>query len=624
MKKILLLFSLLAFTFPIFAQQSQDEKLAIQYFQNGEFEKAAELFEDIFNKKQDTYIYYYYYQTLISLDDFKKLEKLVKKQQRAQPDAQRYKVDLGYVYERAGQADKAAKVYEDAIKDLPTVQNKIIELYNAFLTRNLRDYSIKTLKRGRELLKNEKLFSLELTNIYTQLQLTDQIIDEALSLVKDNDPTYLKDAESILQNLLIEDEEDLNYNKVKIQLQKFSQKDPDNTSYVSLLYWIYQIRKDYQGALVLAKSLDKRYKEDGERLYFLAKLAAQNRDYDVAIDALQYVLAKGSDAEYYTKSRQSLLEVKFIKLTSSYPVILTDAQKLELEFKKAIDEYGIHSGTSDWVRKYAYLLAFYVNKQDEAMRLLNEAIATVDRDPKEKALYKVDLADIQLYTNDVWEATLNYSQVEKDFPNDTIGHFAKFKNAKLSFYIGEFSWAKSQLDVLRAATSKLIANDAMYFSLLISDNEDDVLDEDVEEEEDSVAVSLFQNEMSNRALRYFAKADFMIFKNQDDQAMILLDSVIMIDPFGKLADDVYFQKAKLLLKKGDYFGAENFLKQIVEKFAYELLADDAIFQLGELYEFYLKDNQKAMDYYQTLMRDYSDSLYAVEARKRFRALRGDI
>lgn len=622
MKKILLLFSLLVLSLPFFAQQSQDEKLAIQYFQNGEFEKAAELFEDIFDKKQDTYIYYYYYQTLISLDDFKKLEKVVKKQQRTQPDAQRYKVDLGYIYERAGDSEKAGKVYEEAIQDLPTVQNKIIELYNAFLTRNLRDYSIKTLKRGRELLKNEKLFSLELTNIYTQLQLTDQIIEEALSLVKDNDPTYLKDAESILQNLLIADEDDINYNKVKIQLQKFSQKDPDNTSYVSLLYWIYQIRKDFQGALVLAKSLDKRYKEDGERLYFLAKLAAQNRDYDVAVDALEYVLAKGPDATYYTKARQSLLEVKFIKLTSSYPVLLTDAQKLELEFKKAIDEYGIHSGTSDWVRKYAYLLAFYVNKQDEAMRLLNQAIATVDRDPKEKALYKVDLADIQLYTNDVWEATLNYSQVEKDFPNDTIGHFAKFKNAKLSFYIGEFSWAKSQLDVLRAATSKLIANDAMYFSLLISDNEEDDFEEE-QEEEDSVAVSLFENEISNQALRYFAKADFMIFKNQNDQAMGLLDSILIIDPFGKLADDVYFQKAKLLLKKGDYFGAENYLKQVVEKFAYELLADDAIFQLGELYEFYLKDHQKAMDYYQTLMRDYPGSLYAVEARKRFRTLRGD-
>jgi tetratricopeptide (TPR) repeat protein len=216
--------------------------------------------------------------------------------------------------------------------------------------------------------------------------------------------------------------------------------------------------------------------------------------------------------------------------------------------------------------------------------------------------------------------------VEKDFPNDTIGHLAKFKNAKLSFYIGEFGWAKSQLDVLRAATSKLIANDAMYLYLLIADNEEDIDDEDEDDEmdaEDTTYNFLFQDENRNIPLKLFAKADFLIFKNQNDQAVAVLDSILMIDPYGKLADDVYFQKAKLQIKKGDYLGAEKNLKVITEKYAYDLLADDAFFYLGELYQYHFKDIQSAMKYYQTLMRDYPGSIYVVEARKRYRELRGD-
>ena len=261
---------------------------------------------------------------------------------------------------------------------------------------------------------------------------------------------------------------------------------------------------------------------------------------------------------------------------------------------------------------------------DKAKTVLNEAITNANRDPQEVGQYKIDLADIELYMGDVWEATLHYSQVEKDLPNDIIGQTAKFNNAKLSFYIGEFEWAKSQLDVLRAATSKLIANDAMYFSLLISDNEaeEEELDEGDEEEEDIPA--LFRSSTTdNLPLRYYAKADFLIFQNKDDEAIKMLDSVLVADPYGKLADDVYFQKAKIAIKQKDYLGAENLLQEILKSYPTELLGDDAAYLMAQLYDYYLKDSNKAMEYYQKELKDYSDSLFTTDARKRYRELRGD-
>ena len=624
MKKIFATIILLIATVFAIAQRSQEEQLGIQYFQNGEYEKAVQMFAKVYNANPNSYIYYYYYQTLLQTGNFKEAERVVKKQQKASPKTQRYKIDLGFVYESAGDQQAADKVYTDAIKELPAQQNTIRELYNAFLVRKQLQYAIATLEKGRKLLNDNTLFVNELTNAYIQLNRNDMVVEEALNIVKDGDQRKIPETQKILQNLLASDDDSKKFLLVKSQLLKRMQEAPDNLAYVIVMQWVYQHNKDYANALVLAKSLDRKQKEDGSRVFSLAKEAGNNKDFETAINALNYLIDRGESCDYYTKAQFLLMDVKYEQLASTSPIDKAAAKSLETEFDRLLKEYGYHEGTSEWVRKYAHLLAFYTDQPEKAKTVLNEAITNANRDPQEVGQYKIDLADIELYMGDVWEATLHYSQVEKDLPNDIIGQTAKFNNAKLSFYIGEFEWAKSQLDVLRAATSKLIANDAMYFSLLISDNEaeEEELDEGDEEEEDIPA--LFRSSTTdNLPLRYYAKADFLIFQNKDDEAIKMLDSVLVADPYGKLADDVYFQKAKIAIKQKDYLGAENLLQEILKSYPTELLGDDAAYLMAQLYDYYLKDSNKAMEYYQKVLKDYSDSLFTTDARKRYRELRGD-
>lgn len=604
----------------LLAQSNPDEKLAIQYYQNGEYEKARELFEKIYDKKQDTYIYYYFYRTLIELREYKDLEKIIKKQQRAFPTLLRYTIDLGYVYEISGNSKEANEVYDEAVKKVTNSENAYRELYGAFLAFGKRDYAELVLMKGRKQLNNPKLFSKELTSIYQQLNLTDKIFEEAINLIQDNDETYLPIAQEIIQNLLLDDADNQKHLTVKNGLKKAIQTEPNNFCYLKLYYWICIINKDFVDGLNIAKAIDKRLKNSGEVLFDFAQIAKENRSYDIAIEALNVIIEKRSDLPITTNAQFELLNVKYLQLISSSPVKIQDAEALELAFKKMIDEYGIHSGTSDWIRKYAHLLAFYTNKPDDAIAILNTAIKNSENDKKEKAVYKVDLADILLHTNQIWDATLLYSQVDKELPNDSIGQIAKFKNAKLSFYIGEFAWAESQLDVLRAATSKLIANDAMYLSFIISDNQED------EEEVDEVDTlnSLFDdNTTHNIALRLFAKADFLIFQNNDNEALKYLDSISFYSPLSKLNDDVLYTRAQIATRQKDYFAAENYYKKIIETYSTDILGDDALFKLAELYEYYLKNIPEAMACYQKLLKEYPGSLYVVDARKRFRYLRGD-
>jgi tetratricopeptide (TPR) repeat protein len=613
---LLFLFSLGA----ICAQQSDDEKLAMQYYKDKEYDKAIELFEKIHSKKPSSYIYYYYYSSLLETERYAEAEKMVKKQVKSFPNVQRYKVDLGYVYERSGDNAKAEKSYQDLLKNLQAKEYAVQELYSAFYSRMKIDYAIEAIQKGRRLLNNPTLLSKELIGLYQNLNQTDKIIEEVLALVKDdNNQQYLEQAKTAIQNMLMDDEDNQKYNTVKTNLQKYSQKNPNNLNYLTLLYWINQLHKEYGEALVLAKAIDKRLKTEGIKTYELAGVAADNKDYATAIEALEYIINRGEETHNYTQAKMKILDVRYQQLISTSPVKMVDALNLEKDFKKVITENGLHSGTMDWIRKYAHLLAFYVNKPQEAIDLLNQAMNNT-RDVKEKNQYKIDLADVQLYMGNVWDATLNYSQVDKDMPNDALGNEAKYKNAKLSFYIGEFEWAKSQLDVLSAATSKLVSNDAIYFSLLISDNQE----EDEEDEEDAdTTYLLFSNPSTNLPLKKYAEADFLIFQNKDDQALVELDSVITLSPFGPLVDDALYQKALIYIKQKNYLGAEALLKKIEESHGGELLGDDAAYKLAELYEYYLKDIPKAMEYYMKVIQDYSSSLYVIEARKRYRALRGD-
>jgi len=599
------------------AQQSQEEQLALQYYKDKEYDKAVELFEKIHAKKPDSYIYYYYYHALLELERYEAAEKMLKKQVKAYPNVQRYKVDLGLVYERSGDNAKAEKAYQECLKYLQAKESAVSELYNAFMARGKYEYAIETVLKGRKMLDNEQYMSKNIINTYKLLHQNDKIIDEIISLVKTDNEKYQNDVQTAIQDLLIDDDDNYQYISIRTALQKFSQKYPNNILCVKELYWISQLHKDYEEALVLAKALDKRLKVEGVYTYELATVAASNRDYNTAIEALNYIIKKGEETHNYIQAKMKILDVKYMQLTESSPVKMVDAINLEQDFRKVLEENGLHSGTMDWIRKYAHLLAFYVNKPQEAMDVLHEAMAAT-RDLKEKNQYKIDLADVQLYVGNVWDASLNYSQVDKDMPNDVLGNEAKYKNAMLSFYIGEFNWAKSQLDVLAAATTKLIANDAIYTSMLISDNL-----EETDDEESDTTMNLFHNSEGNLALKKYAQAEFLIFQNKDDEALKALDSVMIMSPFGTLMDDALYQKALILIKQKNYLEAEKLLLQIIEKYGDQLLADDAVFQLAELYEYYLKDIPKAMEYYQKILKDYSDSLFVVQARNRFRTLRGD-
>lgn len=600
--KNLLLFLLLWLPAMVEAQSGQSNaELANQYLSTEEFDKALVYFEKYYD--EDAFgAYNGYLLCLFKIKDYDKAEKLIKKHQRKFSQDPSVKLDMASVYEAQGDTAKAIKVYNDAVKNLSPDINQVNLLGNAFTRRQLFDYTVATYLQGRKMLKGTYPFSFELAEAYSQLGKFPEMVNEYIEMLEFS-PSYLNNIQTILQNKIANDLSGGLSDVVRQALLRKIQRNPGDTNYSELLYWLFLQEKDFESAFIQAKGLDKRLGETGERMLSLGRTCISNLDYGTAEKCFRYVVEKGADGPNYVMARMELINTMNERITASGNYTQADLLKLELDYKTALSELGKSIATAPLIRGFAHLQAFYLHNAQASIELLNETIDLPNLKPQFKAECKLELADIYVFDGEVWDAALLYGQVDKDFKNDALGREAKFRNARLSYYLGEFDWAKDQLNVLKAATSQLISNDALSLALLITDNTN--LD------------------TSYDALLAYSRADLLDFQNKDSVALLVLDTLLLNFPEHTLTDEVIFKKAQICKARGRYAEAVPLLQQVVDKYGEDILADDALYQLGLLYEEQLNDKEKAKTLYETLLTKYPGSLFVVDARKRFRALRGD-
>lgn len=601
MKVILISLVIIHFSpFTACAQPQNNLDIARQYESTGEFDKAVVYYE----KQYDTDpfgTYEAYMNCLLQLKDYSKAEKLVKKQMKKNVGQARYMVELGKLYELQNQNDKANKQYEGAIKALLPDVGDIITAANEFAQNRKTDLAIETYLAGRKLLNGSYPFGFELAEMYSQKGETQKMIDEYMEMLSFN-PQYMANVQAIMQNKIANDMNGTLSQQLRTVILKKIQREPNEISYSEFLYWLCLQEKDFESAFTQAKSLDKKTTNDGSRILALAELCISNKAWNTAESCCKYIIEKNKNSPLYVRARILQVRAQSEQLTAGV-YTKNDLASLDNTYRKALEEVGTNSMTIQLLEDYAHFNAFYFDKADTAITQLEQAINIPNVSPELTAACKLELGDILILKNQLWDASLYYSQVDKDFKHDAIGREAKFRNARLSYYLGEFEWAKAQLNILQQATSQLISNDAMQLGLLITDNVG----------EDSIT----------EPLRIYSRAELLAFQNKNDQALTTLDSILVLYPGRKITDDVWYKKATIFIKQNKLPDAIKNLDDIVANYSDDVLADDAIFQLAQLYELRLNNKDKAKEMYQLIIEKHPSSLYIADARKKFRELRGD-
>jgi outer membrane protein assembly factor BamD (BamD/ComL family) len=373
--------------------------------------------------------------------------------------------------------------------------------------------------------------------------------------------------------------------------------------YSDLLIWYYIQQKDFSKAFFQARSMDKRMKLEGAKLTEIGMISLQNKDYKSASTVYEYLVKEYPQSPSYPIYRRYLIMSREELVKNTFPINKDQIQSLIVDYQRLIGDIGKTQQSAEAMRNMALLYGFYLDNKDTALYYLQEAVKYARQNSELIAKCKIDMGDIYLLKNEPWEATLLYSQVEKSNKEQPIGYEAKLKNAKLSYYKGEFELAQGHLDILKLATSREIANDAMDLSLLIQDN--------------------LAMDTVGEAMKEYASAELLLFQNKDQEALRKLE--IMNEKYKghSLADEILWLEAQVYMRGNENLKAVEKLEKIVTNYGRDILGDDAQFLMAKLLEEKLNDKGKAMELYQNHLVKYPGSIYSVEARKRFRQLRGD-
>lgn len=585
-----------------FAQPGTDEQLAAQYFQQGDYTKAILYYEKLHRKQPSAFYYEQLLKSYTALNDLEGAEKLVKDQMRRANGDPKYIIDLGGVYKAAGQTDKANKEYDKALKQMRGDQNSIRAVAQAFQQANETDRALEAYERGGRMLSDGQGFAYEIAGLYGAKGDIPKMVSAYMDLLAVNEG-YIQAVQNALSRSIDFAVADERSEVLRVELLRRIQKDPQRTIYPELLIWMYIQQKDLNSAFVQSKAMDKRFDEGGTRLMELARIALANDDHSTAFKCYEHVLNLGRNDANYVQARIGSVRARYEQLTDQAEPALLELQDLDQRAASTLTELGLGQPTIDMLRDRAHLKAYYLNDNAGAVALLEEGIAHPTIDPKTKAQLKLDLGDVHLLAGNVWEASLLYSQVDLDFKYDMLGHEARLRNAKVSFYSGDFLWAQGQLEVLKSSTSKLIANDAMELSLRITDN-----------------LGLDSNSVP---LSYFARAELLRYQHRYDESLGVLDSLDAAYPGHSLGDDILFERYRIAYARHRYEEAATHLTKLLELYPLDILVDNALLDLGKLYEDRLKNNDKAKEFYQRLLFEQTGSIFVPEARDRFRKLRGD-
>jgi len=352
-------------------------------------------------------------------------------------------------------------------------------------------------------------------------------------------------------------------------------------------------------ALTQAKALDKRTNSNGQGVYDLAEIFLDKEYFALSEDAYDYVIAKGKNNPFFIEANIN----KIYALTRIISIKNEDISILDDIYIKTITDLGINKKTVILLSNYAHFKAFYLHDLEAADSLLQQAMLIPSINSYDLAECKMEYADVLLLQGAIWESMLYYSQVEKDFKEHPIGHEAKLRVAKIAYYQGDFSWAQAQLGVLKASTSKLIANNAMELSLLITDN--------------------YNLDTTEVSMRIFANADLLYYQQKYDEAIQKYDSVLTLFVGHSLSDEIYMRKANIYLENQRIEDALVNYEKIGTDWNYDILADDALYKRAKIYDDILKDSNLAMQLYEQILLEHNSSIYVSEARRRYRDLRGD-
>lgn len=572
---------------------AQNEQLAQNYYDRGEFEKAVVSYEELLKNNPGNSLFFQR-----TIECYQQLQQFDKAEKALQARLEKFKqsnllIELGYNYQLQKDEAKAKKYYEQAIDRISKNVNEAYGIGYTFERKSLLDYALLAYKTATEI-EPRLTFNSQMAVIYGQQGKTDLMIETYLLDAYQN-PQNLPLIQSQLSRFMNEDADETFNDTLRKSLLLRAQKTQD-IFWNDFLSWFFIQQKEYGKAFIQQKAIYKREPESFSNIVNLGQMAIEDNDQEAATEILTFVLQNTNDIDLIIQANSYLMEMKIENSQEK------DYVAISQELDKLITEFGVSPYTLPLLRLQANFSAFQLKKPEQAKTILKN-VMEMDLSRNQTAEVKMELADILLFEEKFNQALIYYSQVENDMSGDVLGQEASLKTAKTSYYKADFEWANHQLKVLKSASTQLIANDALDLFLLISDNT----------VEDS----------TQTALKKFARADFLLYQNKKQESLAQFQLILKEHKGEEIEAVTLLRIGKIYEKLGDFSKALENYEAIINNHKEGIYIDEALYFSAEIYADHLKDNEKAKQLYEKVILNHEDSIYSVDARKKYRQLRGD-
>ena len=572
---------------------SQNDALAKDYFNKGDFEKALYEYKKLYAKSPSNINYINQLVTTHQqLEEYNEVETLLLGLiNRIKYPA--FFVELGYNYQLKNDLENANLYYQKAINSLDDNANNAFSVARSFQNHNLLNETIIVYEKAM-VLRPDLNFKFQLAKIYGEQGNIEKMFISYVEFAEKN-PVSLNNIKRHINDFISENSTNENNILFKKILLKKTQQEP-NLLWNEMLSWLFIQQKDFKKAFIQEKAIFNRQPESLNRIEELANIALNENSTEIAIEIYTFLIETAQDLETQLYAHYNLLQLETkISLATNY-------EDINNKYLSLFEEFGMFPQTLKLQIAYAHFLAFYKNETDDAIDFL-EGSLKLPLTEFEKAEVKLELGDILVLQEKFNQALIYYTQIQRNLKNSTLSQEARYKVAKASYYKGDFKWAESQLKILKASTSQLIANDALDLKLLITDNK----------YEDSLQT----------ALKLYSKADLLAFQNKNDEAILVLTTILENHKTEPIIAQALFKQAQLYEDKAQFEKAQTNYELIIANYRDGILVDDACFKLANIYEKDSNQLEKAKALYEQIIFNHVDSIYFVDARKKYRALRGD-
>ncbi len=572
---------------------AQDDTFARDYFKSGDFEKALHEYKKLYAQSPSNINYIFQIvSTYQQLEQYNEAESFLKTlMQRVNYPA--FIVELGFNYQLKNDMQNANANYTKALEKIDENPSNVFAIVRSFQSHALLNEAIVAYEKAAAL-NPDYNFNLQLAQLYGEQGNIEKMFVSYIDFAEAN-PIALSNIQRAITDFISEDgmqENNILFRKI---LLKKAQESP-SLIWNELLSWLFVQQKDYKKAFLQEKAIYNRQPESLDRIGELALTAFNENDMEMAKEIFTFITQTAQDTETLLEAHYNLLQLE-TKQTSP-----ENYQQIESRYQDLFKKFGLFASTLKIQIAYAHFLAFYMNDATKATTFLEKALE-LPLTELQQAEVKLELGDILVLQEKFNEALIYFTQIQRTLKNSTISQQARYKVAQASYYKGDFKWAESQLKILKASTSQLIANDALDLKLVISDFKD----------EDSLQT----------ALKLYAKADLLAFQNKKEAAILLLDKILAEHKTEPIVAQALFKQAQLYTELSKFEKAETNYETLIANYSAGILIDDAYFKLAQLYENTLNQPEKAKVFYEKIIFNHADSIYFVDARKHYRALRGD-